>query len=117
MKCDSCEYDTDTQIPAGSTVALKIQLYGIHRSIKHAVQEELSLDTDHYEGCWEESQPCQGEVCRYDPEGEYDTDTARTVLGQAWTQMNVRLDNSSAWDRHLAWGAWGARVNSALTTF
>ena len=46
------------------------------------------MDTDHYGGCWEESEPCQGEVCRYDPEGEHDTDTdngdnynARTVLG------------------------------------
>ena len=100
MKCGTCEYDTDTQIPAGSTVAEKLQLYGIHRSNKHTVQEDIhpelgqddtdtdngdnynartlleaSLDTDHYGDCWEESEPCQGEVCRYDPEGEYDTDT------------------------------------------
>ena len=35
MKCDTCEYDTDTQIPAGSTVAEKLQLYGLHVSINH----------------------------------------------------------------------------------
>ena len=89
MKCGTCEYDTDTQIPAGSTVAEKLQLYGIHRSNKHTVQEDIhpelgqddtdtdtgdnynartlleaSMDTDHYGGCCEESKPCQGEVCR-----------------------------------------------------
>ena len=35
MKCDACEYDTDTQIPAGSTVAEKLQFYGLHVSINH----------------------------------------------------------------------------------
>ena len=35
MKCCACEYDTDTQIPANSTVAKKLQLYGIHSSNKH----------------------------------------------------------------------------------
>ena len=37
---------------------------------------EASLDTGHQEGCWD-WQWClhQGEVCRYDSEGEYDTDT------------------------------------------
>ena len=45
------EYDTDTD-KGGNYNARTVQ--------------ELSLDTDHYEGCWEESQPCQG---------EYDTDT------------------------------------------
>ena len=35
MKCDTCEYDTETQIPAGSTAEAKVQLYGIHVSIKH----------------------------------------------------------------------------------
>ena len=35
MKCDTCVYDTDTQILAVSTVAEKLQLYGIHVSINH----------------------------------------------------------------------------------
>ena len=35
----------------------------------------------HYERCWEESEPCRGAVCRYDPEGEYDTDTDSSDIG------------------------------------
>ena len=92
MECewDGCQYATKKFEPG---VALDVLI--LHAKAKHAYNpegeydtdtdkggnynartvQELSLDTDHYEGCWEESQPCQGEVCRYDPEGEYDTDT------------------------------------------
>ena len=80
MKCDTCVYDTDTQIPAGSTVAEKLQLYGLHVSLNHTQARvgeydtdndsgdnynartllEESLDTDHYGDCWEESESlCQ----------------------------------------------------------
>ena len=45
------------------------------------------LEASHYGDCFPDHVPCKGEVCRYDPEGEYDTDTdngdsynARTVL-------------------------------------
>ena len=70
---EMCQYDTDTDTSDNYNARTLL---------------EASLDTDHYGGCWEESEPCQGKVCRYDPEGEYDTDTdngdnynARTVLG------------------------------------
>ena len=35
MKCEQCEYNTDTYIPKESTVTEKLQLYGFHRKDKH----------------------------------------------------------------------------------
>ena len=35
IKCEQCEYNTDTYIPKESTVTEKIQLYRFHREDKH----------------------------------------------------------------------------------
>ena len=58
---ETCQYDTDT-----------VDNYQGNYNARSVL--EASLDTDHYGGCSEESEPCQVEVCRYDPKGEYDTD-------------------------------------------
>ena len=82
------EYDTDVEESSGAEVAAEkpSQDLGTLSSGITARRKELEAvqeDTDHYGGCWEESEPCQGKVCRYDPEGEYDTDTGNDHKGGA----------------------------------
>ena len=93
MKCGKCEYKTGTEIPDTSSVAEKQTQLRFHVEFEHMYDTDTDngdnynartlmgeiLDKSHYGGCWEESEPCQGEVCRYDPEGEYDTDTGRAI--------------------------------------
>ena len=124
MKCGQCQYDTDTQIPVESTVAEKLQLYGIHISLIHtqakvygqedgcqvgqftclgqvpgwgSIHSWCGLCLDHFRGCWDGYVPCQGEMCKYNT----DTTPIMTLTPVTTTmpRMNIKLDKPlEAWE-------------------